>query len=298
MPSQTLLADGPLAGRVAVVTGASRGIGRVVALTLARAGCAVVIAAKSTTEKPNLPGTIYTVAAEARELGARALPFQCDVRDDAAVKRLMQTTVREFGRLDILICNSGALWWRDVEHTPMSKYDLVNGVNARGVFCCVREALLVMKPQGFGRIVVMSPPVDLSWLKDKVAYSISKYGMTMIAMGMAQEVAGTGIAINALWPCTMIESFATKNFKMSDQSQWRKADILSDCVLRMVQERPEELNGQALIDEEYLRSRGVTDFVKYRCVSDVEPRKVWPPKVEEWMPMNAKGVPPGISARL
>lgn len=299
MRLKPLNADGPLAGRVAVITGASRGIGREVALKLAGAGCAVVIAAKSTAAKPNLPGTIFSVAEEARALGARALPVQCDVRDDAAVRRLVEATVREFGRLDILICNSGALWWRDVEHTPMSKYDLVNGVNVRGVYCCVREALLVMKAQGFGRIVVMSPPVDLSWLKGKVAYSISKYGMTMIAMGTAKELKGTGIAINALWPATLIESFATKNFKMSERSQWRKADILADCVLKMVQETPEELNGEAIIDEDYLRSRGITDLSKYRCVPDIEPRKVWPPSKEyDYRPTSTKGVPPGISARL
>lgn len=225
--------------------------------------------------------------------------MQCDVRDDAAVKRLMSATVKEFGRLDILICNSGALWWKDVADTPMSKYDLVNGVNARGVFCCVREALPTMTAQGFGRIIVMSPPVELGWLRGKVAYGISKYGMTMIALGLAREVAGTGVTINALWPCTLIESFATKNFQMAERSQWRKADILADCVLNMVQEKGERLSGRALIDEEYLRSRGEVDFEKYRCVKDVEPRKVWPPNMDQsWLLQDGKDVPPGISARL
>lgn len=299
MPSSPRLsADGPLAGRVAVVTGASRGIGRTIALSLARAGCAVVIAAKSVAEKPHLPGTIYTVADEVRALGARALPVQVDVRDDRAIKDMISKTIKAFGRLDFLICNSGALWWRDVEKTPMNKFDLVNGVNVRAVFSCVHATLPIMKNQGFGRIIVMSPPVDLTLLKGKVAYSISKFGMTMIAMGAARELQGTGVAINALWPATLIESFATKNFKMADQKQWRKADILADCVVSLLQES-DTLSGQAFIDEDYLKSKGVTDFIKYRCVRDVEPRKVWPPIPDsDWVPVNAKGVPPGISARL
>lgn len=299
MPSSShLVADGPVAGRVAVVTGASRGIGRAIALSLARAGCAVVIAAKSVTEKPNLPGTIYTVADEVRALGSRALPVQVDVRDDNAVEAMVANTLKAFGRLDFLICNSGALWWRDVEHTPMTKYDLVNGVNVRAVFSCVRAALPVMKNQGFGRIIVMSPPVDLSLLKGKVAYSISKFGMTMIAMGTARELTGTGVTINALWPATLIESFATKNFKMADRKQWRKADILADCVVSIVQES-DTFSGLALIDEDYLASKGVKDLAMYRCVRDVEPRKVWPPVPDVgWEPVNVNDVPPGISARL
>lgn len=290
----------PLQGRVALITGASRGIGREIALVLATAGCSIAVAAKSVSATPNLPGTIHSVADEIRALGVSALPIQVDVRDDAAVKRMVEQVVARFGRLDYLICNSGALWWRDVEHTPMNRYDLVNGVNARGVFCCVREALPVMKAQGFGRIVVMSPPVDLRLLQGKVAYCISKFGMTMIAMGVAKEVRGSGVAINALWPCTLIESFATKNFRMKEKKEWRKASILADCVLELVQE-PENVSGLALIDEDYLRSKGVTDFDKYRCVEGYEPRKVWPPEVaeeESWEPVNATNVPPGISARL
>lgn len=291
----------PLEGRVAIITGASRGIGRDIALTLARAGCSVVVAAKSVTEKKNLPGTIYSVAEEVRKHQVQALPVQCDVRVDEQVASMVQKTIDQLGRIDYLICNSGALWWKSVEETPMERYDLVHEVNVRGVFSCVREVLPHMKRQHHGRIIVMSPPILLEWLKGKVAYSISKYGMTMIAMGVAKEVEGTGIGINALWPATLIESFATKNFKMSERSQWRKASIISDCVLKIVQEPPEVLNGHALIDEDYLKSRGVTNFSRYRCIDDVEPRKAWPPPREGWLPAgpkDASAVPPGISARL
>lgn len=292
----------PLTGKVAVVTGASRGIGRDIALTLARAGCNVVIAAKSVTAQPTLPGTIHTVAAEARALGVRALAVQCDVRDDASVISLMQRTAAEFNqRIDILICNSGALWWRDVDQTPMSRYDLVNGVNARGTFACVHAALPYMKKGGFGRIIVMSPPLDMRMVGGKVAYSISKFGMSLIAIGVAEEVRRQkfDITINALWPKTLIESFATRNFKMGQQSQWRKAAILSDCVVSIVSEQgPDAVNGCTLIDEHYLRSRGKTDFKKYRVVPDVEPDKAWPPVNEKWMPRDTSGLPPGLSARL
>lgn len=289
----------PLQGRVAIVTGASRGIGREIALALARAGCDVVVAAKSIVEKPNLPGTIYSVAGEIRALGRRALAAQVDVRDDGAVRAMVEECMQKLGRVDYLICNSGVLWWRSVEQTPISKWDLVHGVNARGVFSCITAVLPHMKAQGFGRIIVMSPPVDLRWLKGHVAYCCSKYAQTMIAIGLAQEVVDTGIAINALWPATLIESFATKNFRMGELKQWRKASIISDCIIRMVGETPEKLNGNALIDEVYLKSRGVSDFEKYRCVPDVEPMKVWPPKVaEEWFKVGGEGVPPGIQARL
>lgn len=288
----------PLTNKVALITGASRGIGRDIALAFAKAGCNVVIAAKSTEPQPTLPGTIHTVAAEARALGVDALPVKCDVRIDQDVHDMIETTIRTFSRLDFLVCNSGALWWCDVDKTPMSKYDLVHSVNSRATFNCVREALPHMRRTGFGRIVVMSPPVELAWVKGKVAYCISKFGMTLLAMGLAGELKGSDIAINALWPATLIESFATKNFKIGEARNWRKASILSDCVLSLVREPAYLVNGCALIDEDYLRSRGVSDFSKYRCVPDVEPTKAWPPDTDHVMPTSTDGLPPGITARL
>lgn len=286
----------PLQGRVAIITGASRGIGREIALTLASAGADIVVAAKSTTEKPNLPGTIYSVAQEVRERGSRALAVKCDVRKEEDVRNMVKGAVEAFSRVDYLICNSGALWWRNVEDTPMDRYDLVHEVNVRGSFMCTRECLKVMKKQKFGRIIVMSPPIELRWLTGHVAYCISKYGMTMLAMGLAKEVEEHDIGINALWPATLIESFATKNFRIGDEKQWRKATILADCVLKMLQEPANKLSGQALIDEEYLRSRGETNLKKYRCVESVEPKKTWPPReVEFWKPPAGAKVPPGVT---
>jgi NAD(P)-dependent dehydrogenase (short-subunit alcohol dehydrogenase family) len=165
-----------LTGRVALITGASRGIGRCIALKLASCGCDIVVAAKTVEPQPKLPGTIHTVAAEVVKMGRRALPVQCDVRSDADVQRMVDQALATFGRIDILICNSGALWWMNVESTPMSKYDLVHGVNVRAVFSCVRAVLPAMQQNKYGRIIVMSPPVDLGWLRQggKVAYLISK----------------------------------------------------------------------------------------------------------------------------
>lgn len=165
-----------LSGKVALVTGSSRGIGRAIALKLAACGCDIAVAAKSATPQPTLPGTIHTVAEEVRALGRKSVAVQCDVRDDAQVENMVQETVSKLGRLDILVCNSGALWWKTVDNTPMSKYDLVNNINVRAVFSCVRAALPHMRANGFGRIIVMSPPIDLGWLRQggKVAYLISK----------------------------------------------------------------------------------------------------------------------------
>ncbi|KAA8495750.1 Hydroxysteroid dehydrogenase-like protein 2 [Porphyridium purpureum] len=271
--------DASLRGRVAIVTGSSRGIGRQIALDLAARGVNVVITGKSETEQPNLPGTIYSVAKEAEAFGVQALPIKLNVRSDADVLNMVEQTMRAFGRIDILVCNSGALWWKDVVQTPMSKYDLVHEVNVRGTFACVHAVLPIMLKQGYGHIITMSPPIELDWMKGKVAYLISKYGMTMVALGLAKEVAGKGVAINSLWPVTLVESYATMNFNMSERSQWRKASILSDAVCELVQEDPAttQVNGQMLLDEPYLRSKGFTDFVKYRLDPAVEPQKMWPP---------------------
>jgi citronellol/citronellal dehydrogenase len=170
-----------LSGRVALVTGASRGIGRCIALKLASCGADIVVAAKTVEPQPTLPGTIHTVAAEVRALGRRALAVQCDVRKDSDVTNMVAAAEVAFGSVDILVCNSGALWWQDVLTTPMSKFDLVMGVNVRAVFSCVRAVLPGMLRKKYGRIIVMSPPIDMAWLRQghKVGYLISKFGMTV-----------------------------------------------------------------------------------------------------------------------
>jgi len=265
-----------LEGKVAIVTGASRGIGRAVALAFAREGAAVVVAAKSEQPKPTLPGSIHTVAAEIESAGARALPIKVDVRNDEDVHRMVALTMERLGRIDILVNNAGALWWHDVLETPMKRFDLVMGVNARAAFVCTQFCLPHMIAQRFGHILVYSPPVDLAALPGKVAYLISKFGMTMLAQGLAEEVRDKNIAANALWPVTAVESQATINFGLGGPAMWRKADIMSDATLEVVTTPPAELTGQALLDEEFLRTRGWTDFAQYRCDPNSEPPRLLP----------------------
>eukprot|EP01087_Luapelamoeba_hula_P009338 TRINITY_DN2409_c0_g2_i1.p1 TRINITY_DN2409_c0_g2~~TRINITY_DN2409_c0_g2_i1.p1 ORF type:complete len:338 (+),score=60.56 TRINITY_DN2409_c0_g2_i1:67-1014(+) len=263
-----------LEGKVAIITGASRGIGRKIALVFAEHGANIVIAAKSVKETPELPGTIFSVAKEVEALGAQALPVQCDVRNDDDIKAVIDATIKTFGRIDILISNAGALWWKDVKDTPLKRYDLINQINSRATFAFAQAVLPYMERQGCGHIITMSPPVNLTLLKGHVAYLISKYGMTLLALGLAMETKDTGISVNALWPATMVESYATINHNLGDRSTWRKAEILADACLMIVQEDPHSFTGHALIDEDYMRSRGVTSFTQYRCDTAIEPPRI------------------------
>jgi citronellol/citronellal dehydrogenase len=263
-----------VADRVAIVTGASRGIGRALALGLAKAGAKVVVAAKSTESTDQLPGSIHTVAKEIEVLGASALPMQVDVRDEAQVEAMVARTLERFGRIDILINNAGALFWKPLIETPLKRFDLVMGVNARAAFACCRAVLPAMMRQHWGHIVNMSPPIDLSLVPGRVAYAISKLGMTMISLGLAEEVRAFNVAVNSLWPVTVIESQASINWNLGTRSMWRTPEILVDCVLRMVTKPPMELTGQALLDEDFLRSEGVNEFGRYSCVPGTNPPRM------------------------
>jgi citronellol/citronellal dehydrogenase len=263
-----------LQGRVAIITGASRGIGRALALGLARAGCGVVIAAKSVTSTDKLPGSIHTVAAEVEAEGGQALPLQVDMRDADQIEALAARTTERFGRIDVLINNAGALWWRPVLDTPPKRFDLVTGVNARAAFLGCRAVLPAMIERRWGHIVNMSPPLDLAMVPGRVAYSISKLGMTLLTHGLAEEVKQHNIAVNSLWPATIIESQASINHALGTPAMWRKPDILVDCVLRLVSKEPGEMTGRALIDEDFLRGEGVADFSGYACVPGTSPPRL------------------------
>lgn len=273
---------GKLEGKVIIITGASRGIGRCIALTCAREGAKIVVAAKTVNPRPDLPGTIHTVAEEIEAAGGEALPVRVDVRSEDDVKAMVARTVARFGRIDGLINNAGALWWQDVLETPVKRFDLMLGINARAAFLCSQAALPAMIEGGGGHIIVCSPPISLAGMGGKTGYLISKFGMTMLAHGLAEEVRDRNIAINALWPVTLIESQATINFRIGGPAQWRKADILADAALELVTTPPAELSGEALLDEDFLRTRGFTDFTRYRCDPEHEPPRLIPggvPKV-------------------
>jgi citronellol/citronellal dehydrogenase len=261
-------------GRVAFVTGASRGVGKCLALALARRGCDLVVAAKTVTPDPRLPGTIFDTAAEVERLGRRALAVQVDVREESLIERAVQAALDRFGRIDFLINNAGALHWRPVAETPLKRFDLVLGVNARGAYACTYHVLPAMLRQDYGHILMLSPPVRVEGAAGKVAYAISKFGMTLLAQGLAEELRGRPIAANALWPATMIESYATIHWGLGGPAQWRKPDILVDAALRIFAKPPASFSGHALIDEDFLRAEGLSDFSRYRCDPDHEPPRI------------------------
>lgn len=257
-------------GKVAFITGGSRGIGLACAKRLAREGWNVAIAAKTTEPNPKLPGTIFTAADEVREFGTDVLPVKCNVRDLESISSAATATLEHFGRIDAVINNAGALWWRNMDETPMNRFDLVMDVNARGAYAVTEAFLPTMKEQKSGHVIMMSPPVDLSVVPGHIAYMISKFGMTMIAQGITEEFEDFNIYGSALWPKTIIESYATINYNMGDPSVWRKADIVADATFEVLQ-HPDKSKGRALIDEDFLREVGYTDFEQYKCREDSTP---------------------------
>lgn len=273
-----------LEGRVAVVTGASRGIGRAVALRLAEAGCDVCVAAKSVRSRELLPGSIHETRAAVEALGRRAIAVQTDVRSATAIEAMIDATMEAFGRIDILVNNAGALYWNDVVDTPPRRFDLMVEVNARAAFIASHYALPHMIAGGWGHIVMMSPPVDVRRVAHKTGYFISKLGMTLIAHGLAGEVADQNVACNALWPATLIESQATINHAIGERSQWRKADIVADATVAICGFEPRELTGNAFLDEEVLERVGVTDFAHYACVEGATPVRMEDLRAEDTHP--------------
>jgi len=201
-----------LAGRVAIVTGSSRGIGRECILGLARAGANVVVAAKSVKEAPNLPGSIGTVAAEAEALGVEALPYQLDLRDPLQAKGVVDAAVEKWGRVDILVNNASALWWQSIEDTPIPKYDLITGINTRGAFAMTQACMPHMVSGGFGRVINMSPPITaaVGAYVNKTAYNISKMGMTMVALGGTCTPGSRRIRATPRCPMLMLHTFPSR----------------------------------------------------------------------------------------
>lgn len=258
-----------LRGKVAIVTGASRGVGKCIALTLAREGADIVAVGKTIEPHPTLPGTVPQTVQEVQALGRRALGLQVNVREDEDITRMVEQTVETFSRVDILINNAGALFIADAVDTPAKRFDLVMDVNARAAFLCSRAVIPHMK--GGGHIVMMSPPIHPTKIAGKVAYGLSKLGMSLIAIGLAEELRDQRISVNALWPVTALESQATIHFQMGQREQWRSPQILGDAVRELVCTPPGQKTGLTLYDEDVLRSVGVTNFDSYALVPGAQP---------------------------
>jgi citronellol/citronellal dehydrogenase len=262
-----MISTSPLAGQVVFITGASRGIGRAIALAAARAGAHIVIAAKTAEPHARLPGTIHTVADEVRALGVQALPLQVDVRDEFQVNDALAAAENTFGRLDALVNNAGAISLTNVENTPVKRFDLMQEVNARALFVCAKAALPLLRRSGRGHVVSLSPPLNLqpAWLAPHAPYTLSKYGMTLLALGMAGEFARDKISVCTLWPRTTIATSAIE-FAVGGPAllpRCRTVDIMADAALAILTTADGTLNGRSLLDEDLLRERGVTDFSRY-----------------------------------
>ncbi|XP_023288912.1 hydroxysteroid dehydrogenase-like protein 2 [Orussus abietinus] len=261
-----MINTGKLAGRTIFITGGSRGIGKSIALKAAKDGANIVIAAKTAKQHPKLPGTIYSAAREIEEAGGAALPCVVDVRDESQVILAVQEAVNKFGGIDVLINNASAISLTNTLTTEMKKYDLMNDVNARGTFLVSKTCIPYLKKSTNPHIVNISPPLNLNpfWFKNHVAYTMSKYGMSMCVLGMADEFKEDGIAVNAVWPRTAIYTAAIEMLTGPNSgSISRKPEIMADAVYSLICKNSKSLTGQFLIDEDILRREGITDFSTY-----------------------------------
>lgn len=256
-----------LKDKTIVITGASRGIGREIALACAQRGANIVIAAKSAEPHPKLPGTIHSVAEEITALGAKALPLQTDVRDHAQVFDVMQKAAETFGGIDVLINNAGAISLTNVENTRPNLYDRMQSINSRAVYLTAHAALPWLKKSAHAHILSLSPPLNMDkrWFKAHGPYTLSKYGMTMLSMGMAEEFRDYGIAVNCLWPRTIIATAAIEFALMGKEAfkQCRTPAIMADAALAIL-EQPVTYTGNTLLDEQALELLGQTHLDSYR----------------------------------
>ncbi|KAK5697002.1 hypothetical protein LTR17_024096 [Elasticomyces elasticus] len=276
---------------VAIVVGASRGIGRQVAIDLAKNGYRVVVAAKTTSDaskcnpfppNPNSQqSTINTVAREIVEAGGEALALQVDTRSFENTEDMVKKTVEQYKRLDLLVYNSGAIWWASVEDTPMKRFRLMQQVNPEGLYGCVQACLPHLYKnggKGKGHIVVISPPIYSRFLRGKTAYAMGKFGMSALTIGLAMDFERqnrSDMAITSLWPAAAIDSAATQN-EDTNRAELRKSTIFSDAILAIVKAPIAEVNGRCVLDEDFLRGQGVSDFSKYNLVPGGTPRRIMP----------------------
>lgn len=285
-----------LAGRTLFITGASRGIGLAIALRAARDGANIAIAAKTETPHPKLAGTIHSAAAEIEAAGGRALPLACDIRDEAQVKAAIARTVERFGRLDIVVNNASAISLTPVADTDMRRFDLMHQINTRGTFMVSKLAIPHLARADNPHVLMISPPLDMKekWFAPHTAYSIAKFGMSLVALGLAGELRAQGVAVNALWPRTTIATAAIENLLGGKETmrRSRKPDILAEAAYRIFLKPARSFTGNFLIDDSFLSDEGVTDFEQYR----VDPTA--PLQPDFFVPDEAappRGVQPGAT---
>ena len=261
---------GSLKGQTLFITGASRGIGLAIALRAARDGANIVIAAKTQEAHPKLPGTIYSAAEEIEKAGGKALPCVVDIRDEHQIEAAVQKAVDTFGGIDILINNASAISLTGTVDTSMKRFDLMHGVNTRGTFACSRACIPHLKKSKNPHILMNSPPLNLEarWFAPHVAYTIAKFGMSLCVLGMAEELRDDGIAVNALWPRTVIATAAVQNLLGGDDTMQgsRKPAIMADAAHAVLTRDSRKATGNFYIDDEVLKSEGVTDLSKYQSV--------------------------------
>lgn len=255
-----------LKNKTIFITGGSRGIGREIALRCAKDGANIAVAAKTAEVNPKLPGTIYSVAEEIEQAGGKGLPIQLDVRDENMIQEAMKITAEKFGGIDILINNASAIFLAPTLQTPMKRFDLIFSINARATFACSQACIPYLQKGSNPHILTMSPPLNMKpkWFKDYLAYTISKYGMSMCTLGMSAEFANEGIAVNSLWPKTTIATAAIKNFfPEAIYLSSRKPAIVADAAYIILTSDSRKTTGNFFIDEEVLRKAGITDFKQY-----------------------------------
>jgi len=261
-----------LQGKRIFITGGSRGIGLAIALRAARDGASIAIAAKTAEPNPKLPGTIYSAAEEIKAAGGTALPIQCDLRDEAQIAAAVAQAAAEFGGIDILVNNASAINLTRTEETPAKRFDLMFDVNVRGTFLTSQAAIPFLRDAAdAGRnphILNLSPPLSMKpkWFKNHVAYTMAKYGMSMCVLGMSEEFKRDGIAVNALWPRTAIDTAALQMIPGVDTAACRTPEILSDSAYIILNRNSKECTGNFFVDDEVLASEGITDLEKYSVV--------------------------------
>jgi len=263
---------GDLSGKKLFITGGSRGIGLAIALRAARDGASVAIAAKTSEPNPKLPGTIHSAAEEIRAAGGTALAIQCDLRDEEQIASAVSQAAEAFGGIDILINNAGAINLTPTEATPAKRFDLMFDVNVRGTFLTSQAAIPHLRASAeAGRnphILTLSPPLSMKakWFQHHVAYTMAKYGMSMCVLGMSEEFRKTGIAVNALWPRTAIDTAALQMIPGIDTAACRTPEILADAAYVILNRESKGCTGNFFVDDEVLASVGITDLEKYSVV--------------------------------